>query len=87
LLGKDWHCWGWTAPWVAANLSPIVIAATAGYAVVAGIAAACAKPFRRVGSADADLRCRGCGYLLTGSAGEICPECGRAPGPGAIGTG
>ncbi len=76
MVWVDWMFWRWNLALLARMTHPLLVPATMGYIVIGIGAAYAVQPWRRVGLADAGLRCAGCGYLLTGIEEARCPECG-----------
>ncbi len=67
--------WTWNPGFVLNRISPFHIAAAIGCIAVGCLVVAAARHWRRVGLPDAHLRCKSCGYMLTGVPGPSCPEC------------
>lgn len=82
---RDIRFWNWTPDLFLSTVHPIIVAGTVVAAMVAAGACLALRGIRRVGIADAHLRCGACGYLVRkAAAGEPiagraqCPECGAA---------
>ena len=71
----------WAPGPIVASISPLLVAACVGYALVGIVACHFVRPWRRVGLPDAALRCTHCGYLLVQLPQSRCPECGEAFDP------
>lgn len=81
-LMRDWHFWMWPISFLTSNvLHPSMMVGAVVSALLGAGAARLIRPWRRVGLPDEHLRCSACGYLLTGTHGSKCPECGMSDVP------
>lgn len=81
---SDPRFWLWTPAMLPQITHPVQLPATLAYVLIGVGVAWAVRGWRRVGLADAHLRCRACGYLLVGVPGPRCPECGWPCEPGGL---
>lgn len=80
---RDIRVWEWSPDLFAQTVHPVIVAAAIVAAMIGAAVCAALRGVRRVGIADAHLRCSACGYLVrTAEAGQCiasvdhCPKCG-----------